>query len=143
MADGRSNRKAKVIPFIDRLERDRRANLKALVKKSKMMKLDGFESISWDDNTWLITAGRLVKLTGRNTSIASFNFSLSKKLGSEVLEGDWSDVAKALFILRFHRKHQTAPNQRSFITAIGYVSYSASKLMPACTPKSKPVSNFI
>jgi hypothetical protein len=50
MSDGRSNRKAKVIPFIDRLERDRKANLKSLVSKAKLMKLEGFDTIIWDDD---------------------------------------------------------------------------------------------
>lgn len=128
MADGRSNRKAKVVPFIDRLERDRNANLQTLVSKAKLMRLEGFESINWDDDAWLVTAGRLIKLTGKNTNSASFHFSLLPKLVSDTLKGDWKAIAKALLILRFHRKHQSAPNQRNFITAIGYISYAASEL---------------
>ena len=69
MTDGRSSRKAKVVPFIDRLERDRKTNLQALVAKAKLMRLDGFESITWDDDIWLVTGGRLVKLTGKNLSL--------------------------------------------------------------------------
>ncbi len=72
MADDRSNRKAKVVPFIDRLERDRKANLQTLLAKAKLMKLDGFESITWDDDIWLVKGGRLVKLTGRNTNSVVF-----------------------------------------------------------------------
>ncbi|MAE92598.1 MAG: integrase [Pelagibaca sp.] len=128
MSDGRSNRKAKVVPFLDRLERDRNENLKSLVGKAKLMKLEGFESVVWDDPEWQVNAGRLVKLTGKNTKSASFGFSLPPKLGSEPLVGCWELVAKALFVLRFHRKHQSAPNQRSFITAIGYVSFAAKQL---------------
>lgn len=52
MSDARSNRKAKVIPFIDRLEYDRRTNLHALVNKAKLMSLEGFESIDWDNSVW-------------------------------------------------------------------------------------------
>lgn len=128
MSDGRSNRKAKVIPFVDRLERDRNENLKSLVSKAKLMKLEGFESVVWEDPEWQVDAGRLVKLTGKNTKSASFGFSLSPKLGSAPLDGCWELVAKALFVLRFHRKYQSAPNQRSFITAIGYVSFAAKQL---------------
>lgn len=128
MSDGRSNRKAKVVPFLDRLERDRNENLKSLINKAKLMKLEGFESIVWEDPEWQVNAGRLVKLTGKNTESASFGFSLSPRLGSEPLVGCWELVAKALFVLRFHRKHQSAPNQRNFITAVGYVSFAAKQL---------------
>ena len=128
MPDGRSNRKAKVVSFIDRLERDRNENLKSLIDKAKLMKLEGFESVVWEDPEWQVNAGRLVKLTGKNTKSVSFGFSLSPRLGSEPLIGCWELVAKALFILRFHRKHQSAPNQLSFITAIGYISYTAKQL---------------
>lgn len=128
MSDGRSNRKAKVVPFLDRLERDRKENLKSLIGKAKLMKLEGFESVVWDDSEWQVNAGRLVKLTGKNTKSASFGFSLSPKLGSEPLVGCWELVAKALFVLRLHRKHQSTPNQRSFITAVGYVSFAAKQL---------------
>ena len=44
MTDGRSKRKAKIVPFVDRLERERNENLKSLVSKAKLMKLEGFES---------------------------------------------------------------------------------------------------
>lgn len=139
MSDGRSNRKAKVVPFVDRLERDRNKNLKSLVSKARLMKLEGFESVVWDDPEWQVDAGRLVKLTGRNTKSASFGFSLSPKLGYEPLDGCWEVVAKALFALRFHRKHQSTPNQRNFITAIGYVSFAAKQIgqeLARLTPES-------
>lgn len=128
MSDGRSNRKAKVIPFIDRLERDRKANLQTLVTKAKLMNLEGFESVGWDDPVWQVNAGRLIKLTGKNSKSASFAFLLSPKLGSDPLSESWETIAKVLFVLRFHRKHQSTPNQRNFITAIGYVSFAAKQL---------------
>lgn len=128
MSDGRSSRKAKVVPFIDRLERDRQVNLQALVSKAKLMSLDGFESIDWDDSVWQVNAGRLIKLTGINLRSASFAFSLPPKLGSQFLCEGWGAVAKALFVLRFHRKHQSTPNQRNFIAAIGYISFAAEQL---------------
>ncbi|HRN66486.1 MAG TPA: hypothetical protein PLA98_16765, partial [Alicycliphilus sp.] len=92
---------------------DRNENLKSLVSKAKLMKLEGFESVVWEDPEWQVDAGRLVKLTGKNTKSASFGFSLSPKLGSAPLDGCWELVAKTLFVLRFHRKYQSAPNQRS------------------------------
>jgi integrase len=128
MSDGRSNRKAKVIPFIDRLERDRKANTQALVDKAKLMKLEGFESVVWGNPVWQVNAGRLVKLTGKNAKTASFAFTLPLKLGSEPLRADWEEVAKALLILRYHRKHQSTPNQRNFVTAVGYISFAANQL---------------
>lgn len=128
MSDGRSNRKAKVIPFIDRLERDRKANTQALVDKAKLMKLEGFESVVWGNPVWQVNAGRLVKLTGKNAKTASFAFTLPPKLGSEPLRADWEEVAKALLILRYHRKHQSTPNQRNFVTAVGYISFAANQL---------------
>lgn len=128
MTDARSNRKAKVLRFLDRIDRDRKTNLKMLVEKASLMKLEGFDAIEWADDKWQITGGRLVKLTGRNTKLVSFDFSLPKKLGSEALKGDWATVAKALFVLRFHRKNQAVPNQRSFITAVGYVAGAASEM---------------
>ena len=35
MTDGRSNRKARVVPFISSLEKDRQANFLILIKKQK------------------------------------------------------------------------------------------------------------
>lgn len=128
MVDGRSNRKAKVVPFVDRVERDRKANLQALVSKAKLMKLEGFDTVEWSDDVWLINGGRLLKLTGKNIKSTTIHFSLPQKLGAEPLMGDWSEATKTLFTIRFHRKHQTAPNQRSFITAVGYVAYAALEL---------------
>ena len=126
MADGRSNRKNKVVAFIDRLEQDRKNNFNLLLAKAKMLELEGFEKIDWSDSTWKVTAGRLVKLTGKNTQVSSFNFMLSPSLGGAALIGEWADLTKALFTLRFHRKHQSAPNQRNFITALGYIVHSAN-----------------
>lgn len=54
MTDGRSNRKFKVIPFINRVERDRKENLTHLVYRAKIMRLEGFESVIWTDSVWQI-----------------------------------------------------------------------------------------
>lgn len=128
MVDGRSNRMAKVVPFVDRVELDRKANLQALVSKAKLMKLEGFDGIDWSEEEWTITGGRLVKLTGRNSEAAVIHFVFPPRLGSVPLKDDWAEVAKALFILRFHRKNQNVISQRSFLTAIGYVAYAADGL---------------
>jgi hypothetical protein len=128
MADGRSNRKNKVIAFIDRLGQDRVDNFNTLITKAKMMELEGFDSIIWSDTTWVVTAGRLTNLAGKNTRSSSFNFMYSPSLGGRAIASKWADLAKALFTLRFHRKHQSAPNQRNFITALGYISNSAISL---------------
>ncbi|HCK93897.1 MAG TPA: integrase, partial [Gammaproteobacteria bacterium] len=128
MNDGRSTRKAKVLPFISRIERDRSANLQSLVEKAKLMKLEGFDSINWEESSWSITGGRLIKLTGKNTNASKFNFLYSPQLGEQPLPPNWDHAAKALFVLRFHRKHQAAPNQRNFITSVGYVAFVATEL---------------
>lgn len=128
MTDGRSNRKFKVIPFINRVERDRKENLTHLVYRAKIMRLEGFESVIWTDSVWQIFAGRLIEQSGKHVKSASFKFSLSPKLGGELFIGNWAEVAKSLFILRFHRKHQSTPNQHNFITAIGYVAFAAKQL---------------
>lgn len=128
MSDGRSNRKFKVLPFVDRIERDRKLNHRTLVRKAKLMKLEGFEGVKWDDDTWMINGGRLFKLTGKNINSITINFSFPPKIGSKFLPRDWADVLKSLFILRFHRKHQALPNQRSFITTVGYIAYASNEL---------------
>jgi len=128
MVDGRSKRKAKVTSFIDRLDKNRKNNLNKLIKNAKLLELEGFDGIEWEQSTWNVTKGRLIKQSGKIIKSASFNFIYSPSLGAQELENEWSDVAKALFTLRFHRKHQSAPNQRNFITAVGYVAYAANKL---------------
>lgn len=127
MADGRSQRKARVIPFVSRLDQDRTKNLYELVDKAKLLKLPGFERIVWEESVWNITDGRLIKLTGKNIQSLSLNFQFPPKLGGLRIPGDWADLAKALLVLRFHRKHQSAPNQRNFITAIACVAFEALK----------------
>lgn len=128
MLDGRSERKAKVIPFIDKIEKDRKSNLQKLADRAKFMRLEGFESVKWEEDEWLITGGRLLKIKDRNSKTITISFRLSPKLGSTPLIDEWSVVAKSLFILRFHRKNQNLANQRLFIGAVSYVAYAASEL---------------
>jgi len=128
MSDGRSKRKSKVIRFIDRLERDRQSNLRGLITKAKMLEMEGFEKIDWEQENWVISAGRLIKVGGKNTKSVSLNFRYSPKLGQETFIGDWDRAAKSLMMLRFHRRQQNVVNQRDFINIIGYVAYSASQL---------------
>lgn len=127
MSDRRSKRTSSVVPFIDGLEKDRNKNFICLIEKSKQLKMDGFEKNVWEDPSWVVIKGRLIKNTGKNTAKTTFNFNYSPSLGGDVISGDWADLAKALMSLRFHRKHQASSNQRIFITAIGYIAYCANK----------------
>lgn len=90
-----------------------------------MLKLEGFESIIWESSTWTISGGRLVKITGKNCRSTTLNFLLAPKLGGAALMDSWAEVAKALFVLRFHRRNQTVTSQRFFITAIGYIAFAS------------------
>lgn len=125
MADGRSNRRNKVVAFVDRLGKDRAENYNALLQKAKKLELDGFDKVKWIDISWTITKGRLTKSTGKNIQKSAFYFQYSPSLGKGTFTGKWGGLAKALFMLRFHRKNQAAANQRNFITAFGYIAYSA------------------
>ncbi len=128
MSDGRATRKSKVIRFIDRLERDRQSNLQSLITKAKMLELEGFEKIDWEQEVWNITGGRLFKAGGKNIKSITLSFRYSPQLDQETLIGDWDKVAKSLMVLRFHRKHQNVSNQRDFINVVGYITHSATLL---------------
>nr|WP_299038206.1 integrase [uncultured Psychrobacter sp.] len=127
MPDNRSKRKTKVISFVN-VKDDRASNLCSLINLAKKLKLEGFESVIWQDSLWTITGGRLIKQTGKHSTQATIDFALPPKLESEALTSDWADVAKALFVLRFHQKNQAVPNQRNFIAAIGYIYYVAKQV---------------
>ena len=60
MPDNRSKRKTKVISFVT-IEDDRAFNLSSLIKLAKNLKLEGFESVVWQDSLWVITGGRLIR----------------------------------------------------------------------------------
>ncbi len=79
MSDGRATRKTKVIRFIDRLERDRQSNLQGLITKAKVLELEGFEKIDWEQEVWSITGGRLFKAGGKNIKSITLNFIYSPK----------------------------------------------------------------
>jgi integrase len=128
MSDARSKRKARVVPFISMLDKDRRANLSAVIDKAKQLELEGFESIQWKETTWKINAGRFIKQAGKNCSSASLIFHYPEKISNAPLNGDWADLIKALVLFRFHRKNQSVANQRVFITSISYVAHEALKL---------------
>lgn len=127
MADARTQRKSRVIPFVSKLDHDRKQNFKELIAKAKSLRMPGFERTVWEDPVWNISDGRLTRLTGRNIKSLSLNFQFPPKLGGGIIPGEWSDLAKALFLLRFHRRHQSAPNQRNFITAVGCIAFEALK----------------
>ena len=116
-------RKSKVIPFLTSLQIDRQVNFNNLVAKAKLLKLEGFELIQWDEEVWEITGGRLLQQSGRNSLSVKMNFNYPPKLGDDRIGGDWEQLAKALFLLRLHSKQQNLSNQRGFITVIGYIAY--------------------
>ncbi len=127
MADGRSNRKIRIVPFLSSLEKDRETNLATLIDKAKKLKIDGLNLENWDDHTWKIKSGRLIKQSGKNTFTASLIFHFSLKIGNIPLPNDWANLIKALVVLRFHRKHQSIENQRMFIASVSYVADESFK----------------
>lgn len=116
-------RKSKVIPFLTSLQIDRQVNFNNLVAKAKLLKLDGFELIQWDEEVWEITGGRLLQHSGRNSLSITMSFIYPPKLSGERIGGDWEKLAKALFLLRLHSKQQNLSNQRGLITVVGYIAY--------------------
>lgn len=72
MTDRRSQRKAGVVQFLSLLDIDRLKNRDSLVERAKSLTLDGFDMALWDDSEWVITEGRLVKLSGKNEGINNF-----------------------------------------------------------------------
>ena len=116
-------RKSKVIPFLTSLQIDRQVNFQNLISKAKLLHLDGFEHIDWENEVWEITGGRLLQQSGRNSLSVKMNFNYPQKLGDDRIGGDWEQLAKALFLLRLHSKQQNLSNQRGFITVIGYIAY--------------------
>lgn len=122
MPDACSNRKARVVPFISALEKDRQTNLLNLIEKAKKLKSEGIDLLRWDDVAWKIKSGRLARQSGKNTIASSLIFHLPPKIGHRPLVDDWANLIKALVVLRFHRKQQSISNQRIFIAAVSYVA---------------------
>lgn len=116
-------RKSKVIPFLTSLQIDRQVNFRNLISKAKLLKLEGFEHVEWADQVWEITGGRLLQQSGRNSQAVKIYFCYSPKLGEQRIGGDLEQLAKTLLLLRLHSKQQNLPNQRGFITIVGYVAY--------------------
>lgn len=116
-------RKSKVIPFLTSLQIDRQVNFNNLVAKAKLLKLEGFELIEWDEEVWEITGGHLLQQSGKNSLSITMNFSYPPKLGGERIGGTWEKLAKTLFLLRLHSKQQNLSNQRGFIAVVGYIAY--------------------
>jgi hypothetical protein len=121
MVDKRSQRKASVVQFLSHLDIDRLKNSASLVARAKSLKLDGFNMELWEESEWVITEGRLVKLSGKNASKVTLNFHYALPLDKGALKSEWADLVKAMIVLRFHRDNQSAPNQRNFIAAVSYV----------------------
>ena len=123
MAGKRSQSKSSMVQFLSRLEIDRLKNFSSVIDMAKLVKLDGFNLNYWDRPTWTITAGNLIKLSGRSSRKVELIFAYAPKLGGEPLVDEWSDITKALLVLRYHRKNQAVSNQRNFISAISYVAF--------------------
>jgi hypothetical protein len=127
MSDKRSERKSSMTQFLTRLDKDRLVNLASLIEKAKQLEMAGFDRNAWDDEVWTITAGRLIKQSGRNVNKMTLGFSYAPKLEGGPLAGEWADVVKALMVVRFHREQQAIENQRNFIAAVGYLSFEMAK----------------
>lgn len=127
MADKRSQRKSNVVQFLTRLDKNRLLNLSAMIDKAKSLELEGFDLNLWSQTTWPITAGRLLKQSGKNINKLTLNFIFAPSLNDGAIEGEWSDIIKSIVVLRFHRNHQSASNQRIFIAATGYVVFEMSR----------------
>lgn len=117
-------RKSKVIPFLTSLQIDRQVNFNNLVAKAKLLKLEGFELIQWDEEVWEITGGRLLQQSGKNSLSITINFIYPPKLGGKIIKGNWADLVKALLLLRFHSKQQNITNQRWFVLVASYINYA-------------------
>ncbi|PWG64152.1 integrase [Spiribacter halobius] len=81
----------------------------------------------WDEAVWLISGGRLTRLSGKNVRTPTLAFCYAKKLGGEPLEGEWGELAKALTVLRFHRHNQNIVNLRTFVHGTSYVAHAAAQ----------------
>lgn len=138
-ADGRSNRKARVVPFVSQLDRNYKVNLDKLVLLAQQL-MTQLPGAVWKDSTWTVTSGRLLRQSGKKAETASINFEYSPKLGlgdAVSLADDFAELGKALVVLRFHRKAQSVTNIRQFICAISFVAYmlrqgerSVAEIMP-------------
>lgn len=99
-------------------------NLLALVAASQKL-LNGVGVMSsWEQSTWSLSPA-LHGLVGRHDRKVTINFNKPPALGAKPLQGDWADVAKALFVSREHIKHKAITSHRTFISVIGHVAEAA------------------
>ncbi|WP_442782734.1 hypothetical protein [Collimonas fungivorans] len=126
MNDGRANRLIKIASFHANFALDKERKLFNLGTLARSLKIAGFEDIVFVKTEWRITSGRLTQLTGKNTNATILYFKYPPKLGGKRLAGDWGEACKSLVLLRFHRRQQSAPNQRNFITAVAYIAHAAN-----------------
>lgn len=127
MADGRSNRKARVVSFLpgEKLKESRQANLEALVDLAKRM-LNCLPGAVWERDNWVITSGRLLLHSGKNISKVALKFHYAPPLNPDEempLEGDFAELIKALVCLRFHRDAQAVTSQRQFLHAASVAAH--------------------
>ncbi|MGM0987751.1 MAG: integrase [Pseudomonadota bacterium] len=121
----RKYRSKKVIPFINKIDRDRVVNQRCLVEQARMLTPAGFMAEMWDETDWTVKTGRLVNDSSRKSSQATLSFRFAKKLGGNPLPEMWGDIAKALVLIRYHRSNQTMSNQRQFVRAFSYIAQVA------------------
>ncbi len=119
--DGRSERRAKVLPFLSKVERQRKDNLEKLKVLASAI-IEQLTSSEWKSETWSITATNLLRRAGRNRKSATLTFRAQERAGGALLRDEFNLVAKALVVLRYHRHAQAIENQRSFVTAITYIA---------------------
>jgi hypothetical protein len=124
MSKQRKERGPTIVPFLSRLEKNCGANFGLLVDRAKQV-LTCIPGANWDESVWTVHSCRLAKSPGKNRDKPTIKFHHTPKLGEQALEGKWADLAKALMVLRFHRKNQAIENQRTFVHAICYVEYVA------------------
>lgn len=123
--DGRSERRAKVVPFISKLTRNRRANLDRIKARADELR-EQLTPDPWENDVWNVIASGLLRRAGKNRNSATLAFFAQERLGGMAMGGDFNTIAKALVVLRYHRSAQALENQRSFITAVSYVEVAAS-----------------
>lgn len=56
----------KVVPLLSKVEKDRSKNQRSFVDKAKLLSPSGLEEVSWEDDEWIVSHGRLTKDSSKN-----------------------------------------------------------------------------
>lgn len=115
----------KVVPLLSKVEKDRSKNQRSFVDKAKLLSPSGLEEVSWEDDEWIVSHGRLTKDSSKKSGEVKIGFCFSPKLGGKPLPEVWSAIAKAMMVVRYHRANQSLSNQRQFVRSVGYVAHAA------------------